>query len=244
RRGAARRGADGLAPKRGRRGRPGAVRHCQLADRAAPSHARQPRPRAGPVGAPARAFLRHARIPRAKRQPPTGSGNIPARMPKSLVRQALQGFQPYVPGEQPPDGEGWVKLNTNESPLPPSPRVLEAVKAAADDSLRLYPSPTAAPARTAIAAHFRVDPSHVLVGNGGDELIELCFRAFAGGGDEVAFPTPTYPLFEPLCRIHGAAASTHPTEVPWELPPSLGADPAPLKFIVNPNSPTGAPFDR
>ena len=165
-------------------------------------------------------------------------------MPKSLVRQALQGFQPYVPGEQPPDGEGWVKLNTNESPLPPSPRVLEAIKAAADESLRLYPSPTAAPARSAIAAHFRVDPSHVLVGNGGDELIELCFRAFAGGGDEVAFPTPTYPLFEPLCRIHGAVASTHPTEVPWELPASLGADSAPLKFIVNPNSPTGALFDR
>ena len=165
-------------------------------------------------------------------------------MPKSLVRQALQGFQPYVPGEQPPDGEGWVKLNTNESPLPPSPLVLEAIKAAADESLRLYPSPTAAPARSAIAAHFRVDPSHVLVGNGGDELIELCFRAFAGAGDEVAFPTPTYPLFEPLCRIHGAVASTHRTEVPWELPPSLGADPAPLKFIVNPNSPTGALFDR
>ena len=165
-------------------------------------------------------------------------------MPKSLVRKALQGFQPYVPGEQPPDGEGWVKLNTNESPLPPSPRVLEAIKAAADDSLRLYPSPTGAPARQAIARRFGLDPSHVLLGNGGDELIELCFRAFAGAGDQVAFPTPTYPLLEPLCRIHEAVASTHPTEIPWELPPSLGADPAPLKFIVNPNSPTGALFDR
>jgi len=164
-------------------------------------------------------------------------------MPKSLIRKSLDGFQPYVPGEQPPDGEGWVKLNTNESPLPPSPKVLEAIKAAADDSLRLYPSPSAAPARNAIARHFGVDPSHVLVGNGGDELIELCFRAFAGAGDAVAFPTPTYPLFEPLCRIHEAVASRHPTELPWELPPSLGADPAPLKFIVNPNSPTGALFD-
>jgi histidinol-phosphate aminotransferase len=165
-------------------------------------------------------------------------------MPKSLVRKALEGFQPYVPGEQPPDGEGWVKLNTNESPLPPSPKVLQAIKDAATDSLRLYPSPTAAPAREAIGRHFALDPSHVLVGNGGDELIELCFRAFAGAGDEVAFPTPTYPLFEPLCRIHEASASRHPTELPWELPPSLGADPAPLKFIVNPNSPTGALFDR
>ncbi len=163
-------------------------------------------------------------------------------MSKGVLRESLTGFSPYVPGEQPPDGEGWVKLNTNESPLPPSPQVIEAIKVAAGDSLRLYPSPTAAPARDAVARHFGVDPSHVTMGNGGDELIELCFRAFAGAGDSVAFLTPTYPLFEPLCRIHEATPSTHPTELPSELPPSLGADRAPLKFIVNPNSPTGALF--
>jgi len=165
-------------------------------------------------------------------------------MPKSLVRKSLEGYRAYVPGEQPPDGEGWVKLNTNESPLPPSPRVLEAIKAAANESLRLYPSPTARPAREAIARKFGLDPSHVALGNGGDELIEMCFRAFVGAGETVAYPTPTYPLFEPLCRVHEARASTHPTEQPWELPPSLGADPAKLKFIVNPNSPTGALFER
>lgn len=164
-------------------------------------------------------------------------------MPKSVLRKSLQGFRPYVPGEQPPDGEGWVKLNTNESPLPPSPKVVEAIKAAANDSLRLYPSPTAAPVREAIARKFGLDPRQVTVGNGGDELIELCFRAFADAGDRVAFPTPTYPLFEPLCRLHGATPSPHPTELFEELPPSLGPDPAPLKFIVNPNSPTGALFD-
>ena len=165
-------------------------------------------------------------------------------MPKSVLRKTLQGFHPYVPGEQPPDGEGWVKLNTNESPLPPSPRVIQAIKDAAGDSLRLYPSPTAAPAREAIARHFGVDQTQVAVGNGGDDMIELCFRAFAGAGDTVAYPTPTYPLFEPLCRVHEARASTHPTELPWELPPSLGADPAVLKFVVNPNSPTGALFTQ
>ena len=165
-------------------------------------------------------------------------------MPKSLVRKALQGYRPYVPGEQPPDGEGWVKLNTNESPLPPSPRVLAAIREAATDDLRLYPSPTAAPARKAIARRFGLEPSQVAVGNGGDELIEMCFRAFAGAGDTVAYPTPTYPLFDPLCRIHEAVASTHPTELPAELPRSLGLDPSPLKFIVNPNSPTGALFDQ
>jgi histidinol-phosphate aminotransferase len=164
-------------------------------------------------------------------------------MPKSVLRKTLEGFHPYVPGEQPPDGEGWVKLNTNESPLPPSPRVIQAIKEAANDALRLYPSPTAAPAREAIARRFGLEPAQVTVGNGGDELIELCFRAFADAGDRVAFPTPTYPLLEPLCRIHEVAPSTHPTETFDELPVSLGPDPAPLKFIVNPNSPTGALFD-
>jgi len=164
-------------------------------------------------------------------------------MSKSVLRKTLQGFQPYVPGEQPPDGEGWVKLNTNESPLPPSLRVIQAIKDAANDTLRLYPSPTAAPAREAIARRFGLEPAQVTVGNGGDELIELCFRAFADAGDRVAFPTPTYPLLEPLCRIHEVAPSSHPTEVFDELPVSLGPDPAPLKFIVNPNSPTGALFD-
>ncbi len=163
-------------------------------------------------------------------------------MSKSVIRRALQGFQAYTPGEQPPDGEGWVKLNTNESPLPPSPKVIEAIKATATDSLRLYPSPTAQPAREAIARKFGLEAFQVAVGNGGDELIEMCFRAFAGAGDRVAFLAPTYPLLEPLCRIHEAVPSTHPTEEFAELPPSLGPDPAPLKFIVNPNSPTGALF--
>jgi histidinol-phosphate aminotransferase len=160
-------------------------------------------------------------------------------MPESFLKKALQGFEPYVPGEQPPDEEGWVKLNTNESPLPPSPKVIDAIKAAAGDSLRLYPSPTAAPARAAIAAHFDLEPSWVAVGNGGDDLIELCFRAFAGKGDHVAFPTPTYPLFEPLCKIHEAVPAPHPCAEGWTWPKELTEDRAPLKFIVNPNSPTG-----
>jgi histidinol-phosphate aminotransferase len=160
-------------------------------------------------------------------------------MPKSFLKKSLEGFQPYIPGEQPPDGEDWVKLNTNESPLPPSPRVIKAIKAAADDSLRLYPSPTGAPARRAIAKHLGLDPAQVALGNGGDELIEMCFRAFAGKGDRVAFPTPTYPLFEPLCRIHEVVASPHPTAEAFSWSTGLVDDPAPLKFLVNPNSPTG-----
>jgi histidinol-phosphate aminotransferase len=160
-------------------------------------------------------------------------------MSEGFLKKALRGFDPYVPGLQPPDGEDWVKLNTNESPLPPSPLVIEAIKAAADDSLRLYPSPTSAPARVAIAAHFGLQPTQVALGNGADDLIEMCFRAFTGKGDHVAYPTPTYPLFEPLCRIHEAVAAPHPTAEGWKWTEDFAEDRAPLKFVVNPNSPTG-----
>jgi histidinol-phosphate aminotransferase len=160
-------------------------------------------------------------------------------MADSFLKKALRGYAPYVPGQQPPDGEDWVKLNTNESPLPPSTKVIEAIKAATGDSLRLYPSPTAAPARAAIASHFDLHPPQVTLGNGADELIEMCFRAFAGKGDHVAYPTPTYPLFEPLCRIHEAVPAPHATGEGWAWTDELAEDHAPLKFIVNPNSPTG-----
>ena len=160
-------------------------------------------------------------------------------MPESFLKKALRGFEPYTPGEQPPDGEGWVKLNTNESPLPPSPKVIEAIKAAAGDSLRLYPSATAAPARAAIAARLDLKPDQVVVGNGADEVIEMCFRAFAGRGDHVAYPTPTYPVFEPLCHVHEAIPAPHPSDEGWTWAKALTEDRAPLKFIVNPNSPTG-----
>ena len=160
-------------------------------------------------------------------------------MSKSLLRKSLAGFRPYVPGEQPPDGEDWVKLNTNESPLPPSPKVIAAIKIATDESLRLYPSPSAAPARQAIAKHFGLGVAQVTLGNGADELIEMCLRAFAGAGDSVAYPTPTYPLLEPLCRLHDAVSSPHPSNEMFTWSTELMDDPSPLKFLVNPNSPTG-----
>jgi len=165
-------------------------------------------------------------------------------MPSRFLKKAIRDFQPYVPGEQPPDGEDWVKLNTNESALPPSPKVLEAISRVVEASLRLYPSPTAAPARQAIAKRFGLQPEQVAVGNGGDELIEMCFRAFAGAGDRVAYSTPTYPLLEPLCRIHEAVPAPHPADKGWAWNDPFVYDPAPLKFIVNPNSPTGTWTDQ
>jgi histidinol-phosphate aminotransferase len=160
-------------------------------------------------------------------------------MPSRFLKASLRDSHPYVPGEQPPDGEDWVKLNTNESPLPPSPKVIEAINAAAGDALRLYPSPSAMPARRAIAKRFGVDPEEVALGNGADEVIDMCFRAFAAADDRVAFCRPTYPVFEPMCRIHDAVPAVHSLDESFHWDDRFAYDPAPLKFLVNPNSPTG-----
>src|SRR3989442_3904813 len=137
-----------------------------------------------------------------------------------------------------------MNLNTNESPLPPSPNVIEAMRAARGAALRLYPSPAGAPARQAIADHSGLEATQVAWETGADELIEMCFRAFAGGGDRVAYSTPTYPLLDPLCRVHEVIPSLHPTAEGWTWTEGLVEDPAPLKFLVNPNSPTGTHHGR
>jgi len=84
----------------------------------------------------------------------------------------------YAPGEQPPDNAGWLKLNTNESPLPPSSRIADAVAAAADD-LHRYPNPYAEPLRSALAAYHGVSAEQVFAGNGADQVLDCCYRAFA-----------------------------------------------------------------
>src|SRR6267143_2457236 len=99
----------------------------------------------------------------ADRAPRAAEGHELSPKATHLLRKSLAGYKPYVPGEQPPDGEDWVKLNTNESPLPPSPKVIEAIQAATNESLRLYPSANAAPARKAIAAHFGLEPGQVVI---------------------------------------------------------------------------------
>jgi histidinol-phosphate aminotransferase len=160
-------------------------------------------------------------------------------VPPRFLKAALRDFAPYTPGEQPGDGGHWVKLNTNEAPWPPSPRVLEAIRAAVNDDLRLYPSPLALPARRALATALGVEPAMVALGNGGDELIGLCLRAFAGAGQAVAWAWPTYPYYEPQALLHEARPSPHRLRPDWQLPESFFEDQAPLKFLCNPNSPTG-----
>src|SRR5512137_1071382 len=97
--------------------------------------------------------------------------------PVSLIRPLVRHLRAYVPGEQ-PKIKGLIKLNTNENPFPPSPRVLRAVKAAVDGRLRLYPNPTAERLREKLARLHRCKPENIIVGNGSDECLALAVRCF------------------------------------------------------------------
>ena len=96
---------------------------------------------------------------------------------KKLIRPFIHGLHVYVPGEQ-PKIKGLIKLNTNENPYPPSPRVLKAVKAAVDGRLRLYPNSAAQLLREKLTKLHRCKPENIIIGNGSDELLALAVRAF------------------------------------------------------------------
>lgn len=155
----------------------------------------------------------------------------------------LAGMSPYVPGEQ-PRGEGWVKLNTNENPYPPSPRVEEAIRQALP-LLRKYPQPASISAREALAAHHRLSPDQVLVGNGSDDVLNLLVRVFAGEQRPVAALDPSYSLYPILAGIQGAPFEAVPFGPDFEIPQeALQKSRARLFFLTSPNAPTGLGFSR
>jgi histidinol-phosphate aminotransferase len=158
----------------------------------------------------------------------------------TLIRRSLRDAAPYEPGEQPPPGEDWIKLNTNESPLEPSARVGEAIRRVVARGLRRYPQPQADEVRRVIAGRLGIDPAGVVVGNGADELLRLAFTAFAEPGDRVAYPWPTYSLLPVLARVQGLSEERHAWPPGEPLPGSFALSDAPLKVLTNPNAPTGA----
>ena len=114
----------------------------------------------------------------------------------------MRKLHPYVPGEQ-PKIKGLIKLNTNENPYPPSPKVLAAVRAATDGRLRLYPNPTAQKLREALAKYHGCKPENIIVGNGSDELLAMAVRCFVEPMGAVQFFTPSYSLYPVLAETHG-----------------------------------------
>ena len=122
---------------------------------------------------PPRPFGVDSTFPLAWRETP----RMAVRASRSLIRPLVQRLHAYVPGEQ-PKIPGLIKLNTNENPYPPSPKVLAAVKAAVDGRLRLYPNPTASALREKLAKLHGCGPENIIVGNGSDELLALATRVF------------------------------------------------------------------
>jgi histidinol-phosphate aminotransferase len=145
----------------------------------------------------------------------------------------------YVPGEQPRDGT-FIKLNTNENPYPPSPRVFEALHAAiTGDRLRKYPDPTGTHFRQTAGRVLGVDPDGILIGNGSDDILTILTRAFVPEGGFVVSPTPSYLLYRTLANLQGARFQTVPFTADWSLPEPWPIANANLTFLANPNSPSG-----
>jgi histidinol-phosphate aminotransferase len=150
----------------------------------------------------------------------------------------------YVPGEQ-PQGGGFIKLNTNENPYPPSPRVKTALTEAVSDRLRLYPDPMATEFRRTAAELHGVEPDMVLAGNGSDDLLTIITRAFVGPGDLAGFPSPSYLLYSTLIALQDGRAAVVPYTRDWTLEKNALAVPGlKLFFLANPDSPSGTALER
>jgi histidinol-phosphate aminotransferase len=155
------------------------------------------------------------------------------------LRDNIRALAGYTPGEQPRD-EDYIKLNTNENPYPPSPRVFEALKQSlSGDRLRKYPDPAGTEFRRAAGRVLGIDPESILIGNGSDDVLTIVTRAFVPENGVIVSPTPSYLLYRTLADIQGAQLRTVPYTADWRLPDPWPMRDAHLTFVANPNSPTG-----
>ena len=148
------------------------------------------------------------------------------------------------PGEQ-PQGGGFIKLNTNENPYPPSPRVKSALVEAVNDRLRLYPDPLSTAFRQTVAQLHGVSPDMVLAGNGSDDLLTILTRAFVGPGDLAAFPSPSYLLYSTLVALQDGRSVVVPYQSDWSLDWNAAAfEGVKVFWLANPDSPSGTAMTR
>ncbi|HEY5345049.1 MAG TPA: histidinol-phosphate transaminase [Verrucomicrobiae bacterium] len=174
-----------------------------------------------------------------------------------LIRPLVHDLHAYVPGEQ-PKIKGLIKLNTNENPYPPSPKVLAAVKAAVDGRLRLYPNPTAEKLRAKLAKLHGCKPGNIIIGNGSDEVLALAVRAFVEPNSKlkiknsklaqatVQYFTPSYSLYPVLADTHGAAKNAVLLKPDFSIPSvaelkrgKKWSFNAALTLVTTPNAPSG-----
>ncbi len=163
----------------------------------------------------------------------------------SFFRKNVEAMVPYVPGEQPKPGSKVIKLNTNENPYPPSRRVSEAISselAHGGDRLRLYSDPVAFDFRSAASEVTGFPVDGILAGNGSDELLALIVRAVVEPGETIAYPYPSYVLYETLAHAQGAPVRAVDFPRDFSLPGELFGVDARLVFVTTPNSPSGTSY--
>ncbi|MBP2811207.1 histidinol-phosphate transaminase [Acinetobacter baumannii] len=149
-------------------------------------------------------------------------------------------LEPYVPGEQ-PKIQNLLKLNTNENPYPPSPKVVEAVQAVLHeqaDVLRLYPDPDATALKQAIAKQQNIDVSQVFVGNGSDEVLAHIFKAFFLQDEPILYPDITYSFYPVYSQFFGTKTKEIPLNENFEIDVRDYTQPNGGVIITNPNAPT------
>lgn len=163
----------------------------------------------------------------------------------SFVRPEIAAMAGYAPGEQPRTGK-FIKLNTNENPYPPSPKVVAAIQQVAETGLIRYPDPMGTAFRHRAAEVLGVKPEWILCGNGSDDILTIVTRAFVGQGQRLRLPYPSYVLYKTLAQLQGAVAEEVRFRDDWTLPPEFAAGGEDLKlvFLANPNSPTGTVVSR
>lgn len=145
---------------------------------------------------------------------------------------------PYVPGEQ-PKMANLVKLNTNENPFGPSPKVIEAIQAELNDSLRLYPDPEGEGLRQTIAAYHGIQPNQVFLGNGSDEVLAHIFFGLFQHGEPILFPDITYSFYPVYCGLYNIDSKKIPLTENFEINPDDFKQPNGGVIFPNPNAPTG-----
>ena len=158
----------------------------------------------------------------------------------NCLRANIRAMAGYIPGEQPREGD-FIKLNTNENPFPPSPKVVDAIRNALTDGdrLRKYPDPLGTAFRQTAGRVFGISPDSILIGNGSDDILTIITRSFVGEHGLVVSPTPSYLLYRTLAELQGARFQTVSYTADWGLPDPWPIAKADLTFIANPNSPSG-----
>ncbi len=151
----------------------------------------------------------------------------------------VHSLEPYVPGEQ-PQGHNLVKLNTNENPFAPSPKVLEAIRMATTDRLRLYPVPDGGPLRLAIAGYYQVPAEYVFVGNGSDEVLAHVFNALFRHDKPVLFPDVTYSFYPVYSQLYNIEPALVPLNADFQIDIADYQRDNGGIILPNPNAPTGS----